>query len=143
MLSIVKACDCCRLGFVEEAGAYIVPVNFGYEVQNETLVLYFHSAQEGKKQELMRTQKTISFEMDTGHGLIERDAACACSFLYQSVMGHGVLQALDSNEEKCRALGMILAHYAPGHERVFPENAVRNVSVFRLDVTDWSCKAHE
>lgn len=143
MLAIVKACDCCRLGFVEDAGAYIVPMNFGYEVQNGTLMLYFHSAREGKKQALMQTQKTVSFEMDTGHGLIEGNAACAYSFLYQSVMGHGVLQALDSLEEKRRALEMILAHYAPDREYTFPEAAVRNVSVFRLDVTDWSCKAHK
>ena len=143
MLAIVKACDCCRLGFVEDAGAYIVPMNFGYEVQNGTLLLYFHSAREGKKQELIRTQRVVSFEMDTGHGLIEGNTACAYSFLYKSVMGHGVLKALDPVEEKRRALGMILAHYAPGHEHMFPDDALRNVSVFRLEVTDWSCKAHE
>ena len=143
MLAIVEACDCCRLGFVEDAGAYIVPMNFGYEVQNGTLVLYFHSAWEGKKQELLQTQKTVSFEMDTGHRLVEGSAACTYSYLYQSVMGHGVLQTLDPVEETRHALGMILAHYAPEREHTFPEAAVRNVSVFRLEVTDWSCKAHE
>lgn len=143
MLAIVKACDCCRLGFVENAGAYIVPMNFGYEVQNGTLLLYFHGAQEGKKQELIQTQKTVSFEMDTGHGLVEGKAACAYSFLYQSVMGHGVLQTLDSEAEKRHALGMIMAHYVPGRTWTFPEAAVQNVFIFRLEVTDWSCKTHE
>lgn len=143
MLAIVNACDCCRLGFVEDAGAYIVPMNFGCEAQNGTLVLYFHSAREGKKQRLMQTQKTVSFEMDTGHAFLQQDTACACGFLYQSVMGHGVLRPVGAEEEKRRALESILAHYAPGRAWTFPAAAVQNVSVFRLDVTDWSCKAHE
>ena len=143
MLAIVKACDCCRLGFVDDAGAYIVPMNFGFEVQNGTITLYFHSAREGKKQELMRAQKAISFEMDTGHAPVVRDTGCTCSFLYQSVMGHGVVRMLETYEERCHALGMILEHYVPGRTWTFPENAMQKVSVFRLDVTDWSCKAHE
>jgi len=29
--SIIKSCDCCRLGFVENNEAYILPLNFGFE----------------------------------------------------------------------------------------------------------------
>ena len=28
MMEILSACDCCRLGLVDENGAYIVPLNF-------------------------------------------------------------------------------------------------------------------
>ena len=143
MLAIAEACDCCRLGLTEETGAYIVPMNFGYEMQDQTLVFYFHSAPAGKKRELLQTQRSISFEMDTGYGFLERDAVCACSFFDQSIMGHGAVRMLETSTEKRRALGMILAHYAPEHARKFSEDAVRAVCVFQLTVTDWSCKEHE
>ena len=31
MIEILKSCDCCRIGLVDDKGAYIVPMNFGYE----------------------------------------------------------------------------------------------------------------
>ena len=49
MIEILNACDCCRIGLVDENEAYIVPMNFGYEVVDNSLTLYFHCAKEGKK----------------------------------------------------------------------------------------------
>ncbi len=28
MIEILKSCDCCRIGLVDDKGAYIVPMNF-------------------------------------------------------------------------------------------------------------------
>ncbi len=49
MKEIMKRCDCCRLGFRDGEGVYILPLNFGFKEVNEKIVLYFHSATEGKK----------------------------------------------------------------------------------------------
>lgn len=48
MLAIVRDCDCCRLGILAEGAPYILPLNFGYEVNGEILTLYFHGARQGK-----------------------------------------------------------------------------------------------
>ena len=42
MIEMLKSCDCCRIGLVDDKGAYIVPMNFGYEDNNGKLTLYFH-----------------------------------------------------------------------------------------------------
>ena len=69
--AIVQACDCCRLGLVDEDGvACIVPLNFGYTEEDGQPVLYFHSAREGHKLTLLRKNPVVGFEMDTGHGLL-------------------------------------------------------------------------
>lgn len=74
---IISRCDCLRLGFVDNNEAYIVPVNFGFEIeQDNKLALYFHSAAEGRKAKLLPEQKYITFEMDTKHELVEADIAC-------------------------------------------------------------------
>ena len=39
---IIRACDCCRLGFQDGEGVYIVPVNFGFAWEDGKRVLYFH-----------------------------------------------------------------------------------------------------
>ena len=75
MLAIVRDCDCCRLGISAEGAPYILPLNFGYEVNGETLTLYFHGARQGEKHALLRENSQVSFEMDTGHRLLPGDQA--------------------------------------------------------------------
>ena len=65
MIEMLKSCDCCRIGLVDDKGAYIVPMNFGYEDNNGKLTLYFHGATEGKKIDLINNQPEISFETGT------------------------------------------------------------------------------
>ena len=142
MLSVADACDCCRLGFVDGDEAYIVPLNFGYEVQDNTLILYFHGASEGRKLSLAKKSKLVSFEMDTGHALTEGATACAYSYLYQSLMGKGTITVLTDYEEKLHALRRIMEHYSDKGEWSFQEKVVNMVSVMRLEVTALSCKEH-
>ena len=142
MLGILSACDCCRLGLLDERGAYILPLNFGYEEADGKLILYFHSASEGKKIDLIKAQKTASFEMDRKHSLVESEIACGYSFLYQSVMGNGTVELLDDYDEKVHALGVIMSHYSHRQDFCFDKEQVGMVAVIRLTVTDWSCKEY-
>ena len=41
---IIDSSDCCRLGLVDKGKAYIVPMNFGYEVIGGEIVLYRKTA---------------------------------------------------------------------------------------------------
>jgi nitroimidazol reductase NimA-like FMN-containing flavoprotein (pyridoxamine 5'-phosphate oxidase superfamily) len=60
---IIRECDCCRLAFPDGKSAYIVPLSFGYD--EEENALYFHGAAEGKKMDLVRQTGYAGFEMDT------------------------------------------------------------------------------
>lgn len=142
MLAVTDACDCCRLGLTDGDTAYIVPMNFGWEARDGALTLYFHCAREGKKLRLLQARARASFEMDTGHEFVRRDAACRCTMHYQCVMGQGSVRIVERPDEKMHALERIMAHYAPQRAWTFPEEAVRAVTVLRLDVAEWSCKVH-
>lgn len=37
MLEIIDQCDCIRIGFKEQEGTYILPLNFGYESQEDKI----------------------------------------------------------------------------------------------------------
>ena len=141
MISIVERCDCCRLGLVDGEEAYIVPLNFGYEVEGEQLTLYFHCAREGRKLSLLEKCSVVSFEMDTGHQLTTGELACEFSFLYQCVMGTGTAQLLEGTE-KVHGLERIMAHYAGPGPWEFDARLLERTAVIRLTVSHWSCKQH-
>ena len=142
MLAVVESCDCCRLGLVTEEGAYIVPLNFGYEARGGELTLYFHSAPEGRKIELLKRRALVSFEMDARHELVCGGTACACSYRYQCVMGQGRAELLESFQEKLLGLQQIMVHTTGRREWSFQEDVLRRTAVIRLRVNRWSCKAH-
>ena len=142
MLEILDACDCCRLGLIDDGYAYIVPLNFGYDVHGEALTLFFHGACEGKKLDLLRAQHTASFEMDTKHALVPGQSPCQYSYSYRSIMGRGSVRILKDSAEKIHGLSRIIERYALADKWTFPEKAVDSTAVIALTVTDWSCKSH-
>ncbi|MDO5111543.1 MAG: pyridoxamine 5'-phosphate oxidase family protein [Clostridia bacterium] len=140
--AIIQACDCCRLGFVDDAGAYILPLNFGFAQDAAPWVLYFHGAAEGKKIDLIKAQPHVSFEMDTHHTLNTASAACGFSFGFQSVMGQGDIALVEDADEKARALNCIMAHYTDRADWAFPAEALSHTAIMRLSITALSCKVH-
>ena len=51
MVKIIKECDACRIALNDEETGfpYIVPLNFGLDVEDERVYLYFHGAMKGKR----------------------------------------------------------------------------------------------
>ena len=70
---ILQECQVMRLGTMDEEGMMVVPVNFGFELDEETrkLRLFFHSAREGRKADAFARNPIVAVEMDCRHGLIK------------------------------------------------------------------------
>ena len=143
MTAVLDGCDCCRIGLTDDDGcAYIVPMNFGYVASAGSLTLYFHSAREGKKLDLLKKCGKASFEADTAHKLVSGARACDCTFAYASVMGKGTVSEADG-AEKLFGLERLTAHYAPSVPAVFSEKYVKAASVLVFKVTEWTCKVNK
>ena len=141
---------------MENGEAYIVPLNFGWEAEGETLTLYFHGAAEGRKLALLRQNPAVSFEMDTAHRLLPGETGCAYSYAYllpgatgcaysyayRSVMGRGVAELLTDDAEKCHGLQCVLAHCARRRDLPLDARMVRETAVIRLRVTRVTGKAN-
>ena len=72
IVEIINKCDCIRLGFSSEPVPYILPLNFGIEVVDKNIILYFHSAKEGYKTTLIKEGTEASFECDTSHMIMKK-----------------------------------------------------------------------
>ena len=142
MIEMMKSCDCCRLGLVDGNEAYIVPMNFGYDIMNEQIVLYFHCASEGRKMDLLPRQSVVSFEMDTKHKLAKGNLGCEFSYLYQCIMGTGTLEIVSDTKEKIDGLRKIMDHYTNQTQWEFSEKVVDRTKLLKLSVRTWSCKEH-
>lgn len=143
IIEIIKKCDVVRIGMIDEDGyAYIVPVNFGMEIQNEKCFLYFHSAMTGKKIDLLKENARVSFEMDTAHKLHKSEKMPEITYHYQCVMGNGHVRFITEPADREKALNILMCHYTHKNNWEFPETLLKRVNVLCLEIEEWSAKKH-
>ena len=140
---VIHSCHCCRIGFYDNGSIYIVPLNFGYEKNGEKRCFYFHGALTGRKIDLIQTGLPVGFEMDTNYQLNEAEHACGFSARFQSIVGTGNVSFIDTANEKVHALKQIMCHNTGKDEWEFSAELLNKTSVFKLEVTELSCKQHE
>ena len=141
MDEVIRDADCCRVAWNEPGGPYIVPKNFGYSVEGETRIFYFHGAFEGKKIDFVREQPEVGFQLDTGHRLVSGGAvASAWSFDYASVIGKGIISFVTEPEEKRKALLLLMEHYTGRTDWALPPAMLERVNCLKLTVRSMTCK---
>ncbi len=110
ILTIIDKCKVCRIAMLDKNKPYIVPLNYGYSYNDKILLLFFHSALEGRKIDLLKSNPVICFEMDCGHRLVTGDIACKYGYIYESIIGEGKITFIESEKEKSYALNQIMKH---------------------------------
>ncbi len=140
LLKIIQACKVCRVAMQDDQGLYIVPLNFGYEFMDGRLTLYFHSAKEGRKIDILSKSPAVAFEMDCNHQLIESDVACQNGYSYKSIIGNGRASLTEDIDEKIKGLSLIMVHQT-GKEFEMPPQAANSVAVFKVDATVFTGKS--
>jgi len=134
ILGILNKCDVLRLGINAPDYPYVVPMNFGFDVENDCITIWLHCAFDGLKLELLNKNPKVGFEADCSHKIIAGEKACNYTMEYESVIGNGRITVCDYSEDKLRGLRLIMKHYEPEKDFDFPETAVKSVCVLRLDV---------
>jgi len=133
--AIIQKAQVCRIGFSENDLPYVVPVNFGYRDR----CLYFHSAPEGRKMEIMKRNNRVCFEMDIAPELVRGQTPCKWDMKYRSVIGVGKAFLLADPAEKSRALHIIMEHYQ-GDPYEYSESELERVAVVRIEIESMTGK---
>lgn len=142
IVSIFEKCDVCRIALSDGEVPYIVPLNFGMTVSDKKITLFFHSATEGKKLELIRKNPRVCFELDCDHKLYSDEKKGYCTMEYKSVIGYGSIRFIENEDEKLRALQAIIDKYhLNGFE--FGRAAVPHTTVYALDVDTVTAKSNK
>lgn len=140
IISIIKKCDSCCIAMNDaKAGVpYMVPLNFGLDVQGEQVYLYFHCAMEGKKLDLLAKDNRVTFEMDCSHNFILYEERMSCTMGYESVMGHGTMEIVP-DEDKLAGLKILMRQYH-AEDFKFNTDMMKVTTVLKMTVTDMTGK---
>ena len=143
-INIIKKCKVCRIGLSENNMPYIVPLNYGYDFENDTLTLFFHSAKEGKKIDVIKNNNNACFEIDCDTKLIEAERACSYGYAFKSIIGFGKIIILENVDEKIDGLNKIMKHQTE-RETVynFTHDDLKNVCVYKMIVEEFTGKQKE
>jgi uncharacterized protein len=135
---IIKRCRVCHLAMCDDGQPYIVPLNFGYD----GLFLFFHTAPEGRKIDIIKRNNRVGFEFDILHDIVTAEQACKWGAKFESVMGSGTAEIVDTLEAKKEALGWIMRQYGSGAWD-FKEEILKKTLVLRVRILEISGKARK
>ena len=136
---ILDTANVLHLGLCVDNEPYVVPMNYGYTMEDGKLTLYLHSAVKGKKLDMIRANPNVFFEMDCDRMPFEGDKPCQYGLVYSSVMGRGTACIVDDVEEKIRAMTLLMKTQT-GKDFSFNDRLVSIVSVIRIDVAEYTAK---
>lgn len=143
--SVLDQCRTLRLGLRDGQRVYAVPVHYGYQEENGHYTLYFHGRPKGRRYELLKATHYAGFEIDDDDIFEpgQDNMACTYSASYRSVIGEGKVTLVMDPQEKQAAFGPLMQHYTGQTEFKYDPKSLAYVQVYRLDVTEMSCRIHQ
>ena len=139
ILHILDTGKVVHLGLSVNDEPYVVPMNYGYTMEDGKLTLYLHSAVRGKKLDMIRANSKVFFEIDCDRMPFEGRVPCQYGMVYSSIMGRGTATLVEDVEAKKQAM-TILMKTQTGKDFSFNDRLVSIVTVIRIDVSEYTAK---
>ena len=124
---------------VDKGEPYVVPLSYGYTMEDGVLILYFHSAREGRKMDIWQREQQVCFAISKEGVLRIAPAPCGYGYAYSSVMGRGRVEFIQNDADKCRALEILFRHQT-GQETIFTVQQTESVCVYKIICEDFTAK---
>ncbi len=122
----------CHLSCSLNNQPYVVPLSFGYDGN----VVYFHTAQEGKKNTILSAnpQVCLGFEQEVQ---IQPDPNLACrwSFHYQSVIAAGIAEVVTNPKDRLYGIKQIMLHYSDRDWKI-SDNELSRTILWRVQLDE-------
>ncbi len=128
-----------HIGMIDGDEPYVVPMNYGYTLEDGVLCLYLHGATMGRKTEIMKKNPKVFFEMECDITPFEGKVACQYGTAYASVMGLGRAEILEDIEEQKAGLSQFMKTQT-GKDFVFEDRMMTMVNVIKITATEFTAK---
>ncbi len=125
---VLKNGNFCRLGMAVSNQPYVVTINYGYDDD----YIYFHSAQKGKKVEMIAINPNVCFEIDYGGEIYSNKNACNWGTKFRSLIGFGMAELITDEKEKIDGLKTIMKKYSGTRKHDFNEHVVDHTNIYRI-----------
>ena len=153
---IVAACRIVHVGYADAEGLTIVPLNFGYEWQQDGdagtgdelagLTLYIHSASIGRKLDAIRAAGNaldVAFSMETDCEVIAGRTPCNWGEAFKSIVGNGTASIIDNLDEARQGLALLMKQQAGMEHVEFTNQQVHAVTVWKVEADYLTAKVRE
>ena len=137
--AILDAGKVLHLGLCVDNEPYVVPMNYGYRLEEGKLVFYLHSAVRGRKLDMIQANPRVFIELDCDRTPFEGDKPCQYGLSYSSVMSRGSARIIEDPAEKMEAMKLLMKTQTE-KDFSFTEQLVRIVAVIRVDVDEFTAK---
>ena len=128
----------CKLAMCDGHHPYIVPLCFGFKDNT----LYFHSAQEGKKIDMLKKNPNVCFEFDIFTQVIKSAKACKWGMKYRSVIGYGKASFITNDDLKRQAFDIIMNQYENG-AFTYEDALISSTVIIKVDIESMTGKASD
>ena len=142
MDEIVKILDNSKvvhIGMIDGDEPYVVPMNYGYTLEDGKLTLWLHCAKRGRKLDALKANNKVFFEMECGLQPFDGDIACRYGISYSSIMGRGTAEIIEDVEVKKAALTQLMKTQT-GMDFDFEDKMASIVSIIRIDTIEFTAK---
>ena len=139
ILAILDKGMVVHIAMVDGDEPYMVPMNYGYTMENGELTLYVHGAVKGRKTDVLQVNPKVFFSIECDVQPFEGPVACRYGTTYASVMGSGKAEILEDVEEKKQGLSVLMKTQT-GKDFTFEDRLVSIVAVIRIDVSEYTAK---
>ena len=139
IIKILDKSKVLHLGLVDGDEPYVVPMNYGYTLEDGELCIYLHGATVGRKIDIMKKNPKVFFEMECDVVPFEGKVACQYGTTYASVMGLGTAEILEKPEDKIDGLTKFMKTQT-GKDFTFNDKMVSIVSVIKITAKDFTAK---
>jgi uncharacterized protein len=136
---IIRKCQVCHVAMANPEGdPYVVPMNFGFEDG----VIYLHSAQSGKKTDILKKNPRVCIAFSTDYMLRAQSEQVACSYSmkYRSILAYGKVEFIGDPEEKTAVMNRVMRQYT-SREFTYNPPSIREVCCYRIRVERFDGKA--
>ena len=128
-----------HIGMADGDEPYVVPMNYGYTLEDGKLTFYVHGAKWGRKLDVIHANPKVFCTLECDVVPFDGDIACRYGTTYASVMGLGKAEVLEDVEEKKKGLS-ILMKTQTGKDFTFDDKMASIVSVIRIDIAEYTAK---
>ena len=139
IIGILDRAKTAHIGMIDGARPYVVPMNYGYTLEDGKLTLYLHGALKGRKIDVLRANPNVFVEIDTDIVPFVGKVACQYGVSYSSVMGEGVAEIVEDAAEKGEVLKRLMKTQIGG-DFEFSEKMVGGISAIKIHLDYFTAK---
>lgn len=116
---------------------FIVPLFYAFDRN----ALFFHSAKNGTKIEILKRNNNVCFEIFSGYEIIESDIACDFEARHRTVIGTGKASFVEDDSEKRMRLDRIVERFTK-KKFEYPAPNFNATLIVRIDIDSVKGKKH-